>query len=318
MPPRIAEPIHVPPLYSAFRRAIENRWCVSIACLSCCAMHFRHELLMAMRMGVRSHDENSKMKVFPDGLLEISWSGGKEKDIFTVFDRWLDELWDSERFDDRLKSQLFLTKAEKFAHDLAGDIKSLQDDHPFWGFIDSVAPSGSYSSLEKIEYLKYQADIAIRDAKWLLLSGIETLSEKFETRRANHLKDRLQGFEAEHPDVGWQFRHSLRRRSANPSGIPFARRDRQREKREFLEKFGRLSDLDKLKTIARPDFEHRLEFIPVEMIPNIYNISNAAGRFTQEERRKLLDWIGQKSGLWSVVRRELQKPFLIQSDDDLG
>lgn len=318
MPPRIAEPTPIAPLYSAFRRAIEKQWCVSIACLGCCAIHFRHELLMAMQLGLRSHNENPRMEVFPRGLLEMSWTDGNEKNIFTVFDQWLDELWDSERFDHRLKGQLFLTKAEKFAHDLAGDIKYLQGDHPFWEFINSVAPSGSYSSLEEIEYLKYQADIAIRDAKWLLLSGIETLSDKFETRRSNHLKDRLQGFEAEHPDVGWQFQHRLRRKSANPSGIPFARHDRQSEKRKFLEKFGKLSDLDKLKSISRPDFGYRLEFIPVEMIPNIYNISNAPGKFTQEERRKLLDWIGQKSGPWSIVRRELQKPFLVQSGDDLG
>ena len=116
----------------------------------------------------------------------------------------------------------------------------------------------------------------IKDAKWLLLSGIETLTDKFETRRANHLKDRLQGFEAEHPDIGWQFCHSERRRSANPSGIPYARRNQQIKKRQYLEQFGQLSDLDKLKTIAKPDFEYRLEFIPVEMIPNIDNVQKAS------------------------------------------
>lgn len=305
MPPRIAEPIHVPPLYSAFRRAIDQQWCVSIACYGCCAIRFRQELLIAMGLGLRSQNG------FPNGLQKMSWSDGKEKEIFTVLDQWLDEIWDSKRFDDRLKSQLFLTKAAKFAHDLAGDIKFLPDEHPFWEFINSVAPSGSFSSIEQIERSNYQVDYPIRDGKWVLLSGIETLLDKFEIRRANHLKDRLQVFELEHPEVRWKYDHRERRRSGNPSGIAYAHRDRQLEKREFLEKFGQLSDLDKLKTIARPDFEHRLEFIPVEMIPNIHNISNAPGRFTQEERRKLLDWIGQKSGRWSVVRRELQKPFLV-------
>jgi hypothetical protein len=296
--------------------AVETHMCVDIRCLGCCAIHYRQKLLVAMDIPhLKSPSNNGRP--FPLQVMEGKSPPGLEQRVMTVCDQWLDVLWDNEKFDGQVHSRLFSTRLKKFAADMQLNFSSFPEDHGFWQFIKSVAPShhlykSQLTSLNSADWRE-----RARDAKWIILSGIEEISGKLDPKNGEFLVDRLRRYQDTNSDVGWRYGYVRYRSHSEPArhnpagGISNANNDRREAKRVFLKAFSKLSSLEKLKKIAEEGFPYKLEFIPVEMMPDICSHTSIGGYFSADERQRLLDWIGQKSGPWSLIRTALCRPFVI-------
>ena len=54
--------------------------------------------------------------------------------------------------------------------------------------------------------------------------------------------------------------------------------------------------------IAEGSFSYRIEFIPKELIPRINHVLRAQIKhLSHEERERIADWIGSKSGPWAKI-----------------
>lgn len=331
-----------------FADCLNQKWCCRIGCTTCDACELKNAIYMLFHNGDQAKKyTDGKLNRFPNALARKIDDGLCDEIICHVCEQMIDNLAENSRLDWQILQGTDAFRVASMSEKMGIDLASESDRAGFRSMFKCSDASindaegalarkrdRAIKSLNRSRYdeeFGYQTVLEIRDfpylmgdlrdAKWLVLSNIELAAEcHLSGDDQSFIKDKLRSLANDNQELGWIYNFAEKKliertKPVSAHKVNEANRvaniQTKHEKNEWLKKFAATDDVHRLRMIAQKEFPYRIEFVPSHLVPiPSRQLEASLAYLSLDERKRLIAWIGSKSGRWHSLKDLLRRPIL--------